>query len=297
MIKKLLGNEKEIEIVKRLTGVEDDSRIFVNEVGWTSRIYIIDNGKIVFKFPRNKKFREECRQEVAVLALLKKHKFDVGTPVLNWTTEDNAYFGFYGVEGKPLKDVIHNLNEEQKIDLGTQLGEFLKQLHGITDYGEIKAQTPSEQVEEYLKMYREDRDLLRAFFNESELAAIDDFFAHEVPKCMTGSGELVFCHGDLDYNNTLVNDTNQVGVIDFGDARLYDKSQDFRGMDDETLREAMIKAYGGGEIISRAAAEATSKMIDILNLIYCANNRDLKERDEYIERIRANIMDDGARNE
>lgn len=290
MIKKLPGTEKEIEIVKRLAGVKDDSRISVNEIGWTSRVYIVDKGKIVFKFPRNKKFRQECRQEVAVLELLRKHSFHVATPILNWTTEDNAYFGFYGVEGKPLKDVIQTLSEEQKIDIGTQLGKFLKKLHGITDYGEIKSQTLLEQAEEYLEMYQKDRDLLKVFFNEAELTIIDDFFTHEVPKCMAGSGELVFCHGDLDYNNTLVNDANQVGVIDFGDARLYDRSQDFRGMEDETLRGAMIKAYGGSEIISKVVAEATLKMIDVLNLLYCANNKDVKGEKEYVERIRANLL-------
>ena len=290
MKRKFSGTEKEFEIVKRLTCVKDDSRISVNEIGWTSRVYIVDNGKIVFKFPRNKKYRQECKQEVAVLELLKKYNFHVATPFLNWTTKDNAYFGFYGVEGKPLKDVIQTLSEEQKIDIGTQLGIFLKQLHGITDYGEIKSQTLSEQAEEYLQMYQKDQDLLKAFFDKAELRIIDDFFIHEVPKCMEGSGELVFCHGDLDYNNTLVNESNQVGVIDFGDAKLYDRSQDFRGMEDETLRDAMIKAYGGGELISKVAAEATSKMIDVLNLLYCINNKDVKGQNEYVERIQVNLL-------
>ena len=43
-------------------------------------------------------------------------------------------------------------------------------------------------------------------------------------------------------------------------------------MDDEIMLDAMINAYNGGEVISRAAAETTSKMIDVLNLIYCIEN-------------------------
>ena len=108
--------------------------------------------------------------------------------------------------------------------------------------------------------------------------------------CMTGSGELVFCHGDLDYNNTLIDANDHVGVIDFGDAGLYDRSQDFRGMDDVTLREAMIMAYGDSEIISRTASETTSIMIDVLNLIYCIESRE-SEASEYIERIRLRFFD------
>ena len=57
---------------------------------------------------------------------------------------------------------------------------------------------------------------------------------------MVGTNELVFCHGDLDCNNTLIDSDNQVGVIDFGDAGLYDRSQDFRGMDDEILQGSML---------------------------------------------------------
>jgi aminoglycoside phosphotransferase (APT) family kinase protein len=204
--------------------------------------------------------------------LIKEQKFNLRAPVLNWTAEDNSYFGFYGVEGVPLREVIDDLSELQKIDTGTQIGTFLRQLHGIKNYGDIKSQTLEEQTLEYQNWYKKGRDLLSEFFTETELIKIDDFFAHEVPKCMVGTGELVFCHGDLDYNNTLIDSENRVGIIDFGDAGLYDRSQDFRGMEDEILLAAMLKAYGDDEVISKAAAETTSKMIDVLNLIYCIEN-------------------------
>ena len=195
---KILATENELKIVKQLTGAED-KRIEVSETGWTSRVYIIDGGKIVFKFPRNAKFRDECKQEVKVLKLIKEQEFKINVPVLNWTTDDNKYFGYYGVEGEPLGEVIDSLNEKQKIEIGTQLGKFLKQLHSIKNYGDIKSQTLEEQAEEYQNWYRKDRNLLKEFFSELELKTIDDFFANDVPKSMTGTGELVFCHGDLDY--------------------------------------------------------------------------------------------------
>jgi len=263
---------EELEIVKQLTGINDESRIERNEIGWTSRVYIIDGGKIVFKFPRNPKFREECKNEVAALKLIKGQNFSLGVPVLNWTTDDNSYFGFYGVTGTPLREVIDGLRDEQKTEIGAQIGKFLRQLHGIKNCGDIKAQTLEEQALEYQNWYRKGRNLLTAYFSETELLKIDEFFTNEVPECMVGTNELVFCHGDLDYNNTLIDGKNQVGVIDFGDAGLYDRSQDFRGMDDELLRESMMKAYGSDEVISKTASITTSKMIDVLNLIYCIEN-------------------------
>jgi aminoglycoside phosphotransferase (APT) family kinase protein len=254
---KHLPNNNELEIVKRLTGVVDESRIEINEIGWTSRVYIIDGGKIVFKFPRDAKFRDECKREVTALNLIKEQNFNLSVPVLNWTSEDNSYFGFYGVEGKPLREAVDGLNDEQKTEIGTQIGVFLRQLHGVKVYGCIKAQTLEEQALEYKNLYRKGRYSLMEYFSEAELMIIDDVFTHEVPRCMVGANELVFCHGDLDYNNTLIAGKNQVGIIDFGDAGLYDRSQDFRGMDDEILRESMIKAYGNDEIISKAASITT----------------------------------------
>ena len=90
----MLGKNDELEIVKQATGTIDNSRIEIIESGWTSRVYILDGGKIVFKFPRNAKFREECKHEVATLNLLKEQVFCLSVPVLNWTTADNSYFGF-----------------------------------------------------------------------------------------------------------------------------------------------------------------------------------------------------------
>ncbi|MDL2235142.1 aminoglycoside phosphotransferase family protein [Christensenellaceae bacterium OttesenSCG-928-L17] len=281
--------ENERNILKRLTGAED-YQIQVNETGWTSRVYIIDGGKAVFKFPRNAKFREECKREVAVLRLLNERTFGLRVPVLNWTSPDNAYFGFWGVEGKPLKEVIGGLGVQQKVDIGTQLGHFLQQLHGIKDYGDMKAQTLKEQAKEYHEWFMKGRDLLKDYFQEFELHAIDCFFEHDVPKSMTGTGELVFCHGDLDYNNVLINSNNQAGVIDFGDAMLYDRSQDFRGMEDAVLLEAMIKAYGGGEVISREAAAASAKMIDVLNMIYYIEQNDKAAVHDFAARIRSMML-------
>ena len=166
----------ELEIVKRSTGTIDESRIEIIESGWTSRVYSIDGGKIVFKFPRNAKFCEECKREVATLKLLKEQEFCLDVPVLNWTAEDNSYFGFYGIPGVPLREVIDGLSEDQKIDIGTQIGVFLRQLHGVKISGYVKTRTLEEQTLEYQAWYREGRELLTEFLNETALKKDRRFF-------------------------------------------------------------------------------------------------------------------------
>ena len=87
----MFSKNDELEIVKRLSGVSDEGRININEIGWTSRVYIIDGGKIVFKFPRSAKFRNECRHEIVALKLLKGQKFNLSVPLLNWTTKSQLF--------------------------------------------------------------------------------------------------------------------------------------------------------------------------------------------------------------
>ena len=87
--------------------------------------------------------------------------------------------------------------------------------------------------------------------------------------------------------------TSRVYIIDFGDAGLYDRSQDFRGMYDEILLEAMMNAYGGDEIVSREASITTSKMIDVLNLIHCVENNytdGVDNIDSCLKQVRLNIL-------
>ena len=74
----------------------------------------------MFKFPRNERFRDECKREVSALKLIKEQKFCLSVPTLNWTAEDNSYFGFYGVPGKPLREVIDSSSDEHKTIIGTQ---------------------------------------------------------------------------------------------------------------------------------------------------------------------------------
>ena len=66
-----MKKSKELEIVKELTKINDESRIVLNDIGWTSRVYIIDDGEFVFKFLKNKKYKEELEHEANILKRIK----------------------------------------------------------------------------------------------------------------------------------------------------------------------------------------------------------------------------------
>ncbi len=70
------------------------------------------------------------------------------------------------------------------------------------------------------------------------------FYYKELPEEITKLGYVPkFCHGDLLLNNILIDTHDQIGVIDFGDARYYDQSKDFSNLWDDTIRNAALSAY------------------------------------------------------
>ena len=97
-----MKKSRELAIVKERTNINDENRIALNEIGWTSRVYIVDNGRFVFKFLKSKKYQEELGHEINILKLIKDYVFNVNIPLINWLREDNAYVGFYGMNGKSI---------------------------------------------------------------------------------------------------------------------------------------------------------------------------------------------------
>lgn len=169
-----MNKNKELAIVKNLTQIDDEHRIVLNEIGWTSRVYIVDDGKFVFKFPRGRKWQEECEHEFHILKLISEYEFNVNLPVIKWLGENTSYAGFHGVEGKSMTtESIDKLSETQKREVGTQIGLFLKKLHTIDYKGESPTNESSE-IESFQKLFFKKKRTLKRHFNDNELHTIEE---------------------------------------------------------------------------------------------------------------------------
>jgi tRNA A-37 threonylcarbamoyl transferase component Bud32 len=185
------------------------------------------------------------------LKLLKNHEFNINIPIIDWIGEDNEYIGFRGMPGKSLTtEIINKLSEEQKRKVGTQIGKFIKIFHAI-DY---KGKSPnSEKIvnEWFLNSFRKRMRTLKKYFNENELKVIEKLIKSLPEKSAKYGIEEVFCHGDLGYNNIILSENLEVGIIDFGDAGHLDKSYDFIGLEDDIILDAAILAYGGDNVLMK----------------------------------------------
>lgn len=280
-----MTNQEELEIVKQLTGA-DEKQIRLNEIGWTSRVYLVDNGRIVFKFPRNKKEQENFDHEIKTLKLISEHNFNIKVPVINWYGKHNEYFGFFGVSGAPLTpEVLSLLDDKQKEMLGSQIGTFLKQLHRIEGF-KNPAGSELDQINEYQKKYNENKPVFEMYFNDEELSFIDNLFLTTAPNLIQELGkDTVFCHGDFGYNNILLDNDFSVGVIDFGDAGLNDRSIDFVDLDNEIVLNAALKVYGGEKTL-REKILIRQKIFPIFLMLFYIDRKESAEIKKCVDRIR-----------
>jgi aminoglycoside phosphotransferase (APT) family kinase protein len=283
-----MEKRKELKIVKDLTKVNDEKRIVINDIGWTSRVYIIDDGKFVFKFLKNKKYQEELVHETNILKLIINHEFNVSIPLIDWVGEDNEYIGFRGIKGKAMTaEIINELNEEQKRKIGTQIGLFIKILHAI-DYKGKSPNSENNLIEWFLESFSKKKRTLKKYFNENELLLIEKL-VKRLPENSSKYGiEEVFCHGDLGYNNIILSDNLEVGIIDFGDAGNLDKSYDFIGLEDDVMLDAAILSYGGDNDLM-GKVEIRRQLLPLMEMLLYIDRKDNVEIEKCASKMRENI--------
>jgi len=283
-----MNKSKELAIVKELTNITDENHIFLNEIGWTSRVYIVNSGEFVFKFLKSKKYKEELEHEINILKLIEKHNFSVNIPSINIVGENNTYVGFCGITGKSITaEIINKLSNEQKGKIGTQIGSFLKELH-IIDYKGKSPSTENSINEWFQESFSKRKRTLKKYFTEKELNFIEDLVTNLPRKSAKLGIEQVFCHGDLGYNNILLTADLEVGIIDFGDAGNLDKSYDFIGIEDDAILEAAILAYGGDDVLREKIA-IRRQLLPLMEMLFLIDRKEKEEIKKCVSKILNNM--------
>lgn len=267
-------NPVELRLVKQLTGANEEQIVFI-DTGGTSRVYIIDEGRLVIKFPRNESTKKEYADERKILTLLENIHSDVKLPKLRWTHPDNEYLGYEGIVGRAFDELSGTATVAQKEHLGYAIGAFIKKLHSL-DLENVDRMSVDEEIQQLHKKYGLIQETLSRYLSNEELSQLDTLVNNEIPTKMHRLGnDPVLCHGDLGYWNIIVNDNGMVGVIDFGDIGYYDRSKDFIGLDDNEALEAALAVYGD-DLVLRQKIEIRSKLLWILDFWFHTHMKDEK---------------------
>lgn len=234
--------DDELQIIEKLTGVAQE-RIKLADDGFWSRGYVIDDGRIVFKF---KKVPEVSYvSEIRTLEFVGSLSLGVSLQRVGWVSPDDRYLGVYGVVGRPL-ETVSQLDYQS---VGAQLAFALRKLHQAHPEG-AEILTLDEELSAWQGRYTRSHDRLLDYFSEKELVRLDRIMFEVVPAKLKRLGEnIVYSHGDLGDGNIIIDDNGKVGIIDFSEMCYLDEAGDFMDVSSDELRRVMLDAYGADEIL------------------------------------------------
>lgn len=244
----------ELKIVQQLTGV-DPAEIQFSDNGFWSRGYVIDDGRIVFKFKKAPDF--SYQSEIDALNFINTLNLGVNLQRVGWTSPNDTYLGVYGVIGKPLTVISKNkaeLNQLYNLDsIASQLASTLTILHQAKPTNVTIVPLQEEIATWQQRIYAPNNwQTLSEYLSKSELDIVDDFIRHKMPTKLTQLDEnLVLTHGDLYKNNVFIDDTGKVGIIDFYRLQLLDEAADFMDIGNDLLREKILASYNADEILQQ----------------------------------------------
>lgn len=272
----------EIEIIKNLAGVEEN-RIRFSDDGFMSRGYVIDEGRLVFKF--KKRSDTTYVYEAQNLDYLNQQNLGVHLQSVAFKTEDNSYLGIYGVPGISLEQ--YAMNDASRIAIGRQLGEFLRKLHLLEPKTEI-VYPLNDLIGVWQARYSKAKKTLAKYFDAEELAYIDTLMMWEMPNTLRELGEKrVFSHADLGDGNIFIDSDGRVGIIDFNESGYIDEASDFMDITDNNLCAIMLDTYGADENL-RKKVEMQRRIRPIFVLDVYAD-RDENTVQKMIQQIRYHL--------
>jgi len=288
-VSELQANERnatvdEIAVVRQLVGLPETHPVERNEIGWTSRVYLVNGGEYVVKFPRTDAVKEEYRREIALLRQLEADHLPVRTPRILWTPPEQEYLGYAGIVGTSLDLLISDTSAEERIVIGKQVGGFLKTLHAL-QFPDAFAMTLDEEIAEFHYKYGLGDAIFARDLTVAERKRLDEVVLRETPAGLKQLGvDVAFCHGDLGYWNMIVSPNGQLGIIDFGDSGEYDRAKDFAALEDADLRERALHAYGADEPLRERIA-LRRRLLPVVDLPFYIG----KQNEEGIARTVARI--------
>ncbi|MBQ7059561.1 MAG: aminoglycoside phosphotransferase family protein [Firmicutes bacterium] len=279
-----MNPSEETALICRLCGAKPEQIVQKND-GFLSRAYLIDDGRIVFKFKKEE--NADYSIEEKMLNFIGTLCLPVNVQKVGWTSPDGSYIGLYGVFGQSLESL--SLSYAKKMHIGTQIGEFLKILH-LAEWDQAQPYPVSAEIGVWQERYQYGVPVLQTYFSSSEMQRIDDLMMEEMPLQLKMLGENpVLSHGDLGGGNILVDEEGNVGVIDFSEMLYLDEAADFMDTRDEDVCRAMLDAYdAGGNLRRKVFIRRLIRPIFVIGT-YAFDERK-READLLAEQIRKTIL-------
>lgn len=241
--------------------------------GWDNVVWVTRDG-VAFRFPRREVAVAGVEREIALLPALRP-RLPLPVPDAAFASGPSndfrwPWFGSHLIEGRELAATA--LDDHERIALATQLGSFLRTLHGLPLH-------PAEEAELPLDPFGRTDMAVRVPKTREALAAAELLWtppraAAEQLGCLLDEAEglpppatVTLVHGDLHARHVLVEPGGTLaGVIDWGDICRADPTADLSPVWSALPaagREAFFAAYG-------QVGQASLLRARVLALFLCA---------------------------
>ena len=269
-------------------GLSGPEGIVFDDEGWGSRVYLVNDGETVYKFPRSPEVMQGYAKEIAALVLLGTVETNVITQQFKRFDPSNRYFSYQGIIGTQLSELLESLEVDEKERIGGQIGSFLKQFHGL-DMDNVPTVTATDEVEEYKDKYRLSLPVIKSEFSPEEQSTIAALFLELLPAEMARLGDDIrLCHGDLGSYNIIIGEDGSVGIIDFGNVGYYDQSKDFIDFGDNAILNAAFEAYGDTALL-RAKTAIRMAALPAIDLVYYTSKKDNQGINATVGKLRSSL--------
>ena len=264
---------RETALIRSLEAVDADDEIRFEDEGWDSRVYLVNGGEAVFKFPRSAEIQVGYAREIAVLRMVESRDLAVRTPKVRWVGPGHSYFGYLGIPGRTLENV-GLLPPEERGQIGRMLGRAARELHTLEIPG-MRVMSIDDEIAYFQQKYLLAAPVVGQHFSARQRLALDEFYSEFMPAEMTRlGGEPRLCHGDLGPWDVVVGTDASVGIIiDFGDVCQCDRSKDLIGLFDPVMLDAALGAYGDSERLREKIA-VRAKALPAMDLVFFDGKRD-----------------------
>lgn len=213
-------------------------------------IIIVLDEKIIFRFPKDKKYKSAFENEIQLLHYLKK-KVRVGIPEYNYISKDKSIAGYDMVGGRELTlSRFRKLSASEKDTIAKQLAEFISTLHTTpkSTIAKYNVQTENQEIN-YKNLIRDVKKLLFPRLRKQDIQAIEEYFA-KLKDALGHNYSNALVHNDLVPAHILWDSKNkQINIIDFSDRAFGDPAIDFSGLFEYGTKftEKVFRLYSGNK--------------------------------------------------
>lgn len=226
----LLGSY--LQRIRALTPPIEIQAARLNRDGLVNDIVIV-NDAVVFRFAKNEQSRALLVHEIRVLQFVAKH-ISLPVPCFESLAPDVVMYPF--LRDEPLsRETILRLPLPKQTALAAQLAQFLQSLHTIPSAEltahHIRTKTLPTRVA-YEKFYADLERELFPLLMRHQVIWLNQLFAPVWERTLDFSIKPALAHGDLGPYHLLYDPATQLlsGVLDFGEASLYDPADDFANL-------------------------------------------------------------------